>query len=41
MWPIQGTKEKAAHVVAKSYPLLLQPVRMSRYGSLININPSE
>ena len=32
-------KWSAAHIVAKSYPLLLA-VGMRRYGSLINMNPS-
>ena len=32
-------KLTAAHIVAKSYPLYLV-VRILRYGSLININPS-
>ena len=32
-------KQRIAHIVAKSYPLW-QAVRMRRYDSLININPS-
>ena len=32
-------RQTAAHIVAKSY-LLWLAVRMRRYGSLININPS-
>ena len=32
-------KQTAAHIVAKPYPLYLA-VRMRRYGSLFNINPS-
>ena len=32
-------KLTSAHIVAKSY-LLWQAVRLRRYGSLININPS-
>ena len=32
-------KETAVHIVAKSYPLYLA-VKMGRYGSLMNINPS-
>ena len=32
-------KLTAAHIAAKSYPLCLA-VRMRRYGSLLNINPS-
>ena len=39
MWPIKNRKQTAAHKVAKSYPLYLA-VRMRRYVSLININPS-
>ena len=40
MWPIKEKENgNAAHIVAKSYPLYLA-VKMRRFGSLININPS-
>ena len=41
MWPVKEKENKkiniAAHIEAKCYP---QSVRMCRYGSLININPT-
>ena len=41
MWPIKEKENRqTAQVVAKSYPLQLV-AGMYRYGSLININPSD
>ena len=41
MWPIKEKEKKAAaHILAKSYSLY-QAEGMRRYGSLINIKPSE
>ena len=40
MWPTKrGKIDIAGPIVAKSYPIK-QAVRMGRYSSLININPS-
>ena len=41
MWSIKEKEniDRTGHIVAKSYPLQLA-VGISRYGSLININPS-
>ena len=40
MWPIKETKNSCSYIVAKSYPLQ-QAVGMRRYGSPINIKPSD